>query len=62
MPMLRALMSARNIAENLPATAEANVGRRILCILAMLHGAGSQLEKFKHALVRWLAQHILNSR
>lgn len=57
MPMLRALMSARNIAENLLATAE--IERRltdILHISELLQEAGSQLES-EHALVRWLAQH-----
>lgn len=59
MPMLRALMSARNIAENLLATAGGE--RRltdILHISELLQEAGSQLES-EHALVRWLAQHIL---
>ena len=59
MPMLRALMSARNIAENLLATAGGE--RRltdILHISELLQEAGSQLES-EHALVRWLSQHIL---
>ena len=59
MPMLRALMSARQIAENLLATAGGE--RRltdILHISELLQEAGSQLES-EHALVRWLSQHIL---
>ena len=59
MPMLRALMSARNIAENLLATAGGE--RRltdILHISELLQQAGTQLES-EHALVRWLSQHIL---
>ncbi|KYE76721.1 hypothetical protein AF384_24710, partial [Salmonella enterica subsp. enterica serovar Typhimurium] len=59
MPMLRALMSARYIAVNLLATAGGD--RRltdILHICDLLQEAGSQLE-IEHALVRWLAQHIL---
>lgn len=59
MPMLRALMSQRNIAENLLATAGGE--RRltdILHISELLQEAGSQLES-EHALVRWLSQHIL---
>ncbi len=59
MPMLRALMSARNIAENLLATAGGE--RRltdILDISELLQEAGTQLES-EHALVRWLSQHIL---
>ncbi|MFR0482384.1 3'-5' exonuclease, partial [Escherichia coli] len=59
MPMLRALMSARNIAENLLATAGGE--RRltdILHISELLQEAGTQLES-EHALVRWLSQHIL---
>lgn len=59
MPMLRALMSARQIAENLLATAGGE--RRltdILHISELLQEAASQLES-EHALVRWLSQHIL---
>ncbi|HFZ8995507.1 TPA: exodeoxyribonuclease V subunit beta [Citrobacter freundii] len=59
MPMLRALMTARNIAENLLATAGGE--RRLTDILhlsELLQEAGSQLES-EHALVRWLSQHIL---
>lgn len=59
MPMLRALMSARKIAENLLATAGGE--RRltdILHISELLQEAASQLES-EHALVRWLSQHIL---
>lgn len=59
MPMLRALMSARHIAENLLATAGGE--RRltdILHISELLQEAASQLES-EHALVRWLSQHIL---
>ncbi|XVB27875.1 exodeoxyribonuclease V subunit beta [Citrobacter koseri] len=59
MPMLRALMTARHIAENLLAT---RGGERrltdILHISELLQEAGSQLES-EHALVRWLSQHIL---
>ncbi|HBR0908325.1 exodeoxyribonuclease V subunit beta [Klebsiella pneumoniae] len=58
MPMLRALMTARYIAENLLAT---RGGERrltdILHISELLQEAASQLES-EHALVRWLAQHI----
>ncbi|ENZ8491282.1 exodeoxyribonuclease V subunit beta [Klebsiella pneumoniae] len=58
MPMLRALMTARHIAENLLAT---RGGERrltdILNISELLQEAASQLES-EHALVRWLAQHI----
>ncbi len=57
MPMLRALMTARHIAENLLAT---RGGERrltdILHISELLQEAASQLES-EHAL-RWLAQHI----
>ncbi|MTH45311.1 exodeoxyribonuclease V subunit beta [Intestinirhabdus alba] len=59
MPMLRALMTARNIAENLLATAGGE--RRltdILHISELLQEAGTHLES-EHALVRWLSQHIL---
>ncbi|XHA15786.1 exodeoxyribonuclease V subunit beta [Citrobacter farmeri] len=59
MPMLRALMSTRKIAENLLATAGGE--RRltdILHISELLQEAASQLES-EHALVRWLSQHIL---
>ncbi|CAM7322451.1 exodeoxyribonuclease V subunit beta [Citrobacter cronae] len=59
MPMLRALMTNRHIAENLLATAGGE--RRltdILHISELLQEAGSQLES-EHALVRWLSQHIL---
>ncbi|HDS4604992.1 TPA: exodeoxyribonuclease V subunit beta [Citrobacter freundii] len=58
MPMLRALMAARQIAENLLATAGGE--RRltdILHISELLQEVGSQLES-EHALVRWLSQHI----
>ncbi len=58
MPMLRALMSQRNIAENLLATPGGE--RRltdILHISELLQEAGTQLES-EYALVRWLAQHI----
>ncbi|PXH35762.1 exonuclease V subunit beta [Klebsiella variicola] len=59
MPMLRALMTARHIAENLLAT---RGGERrltdILHISELLQEAASQLES-EHALVRWLAQHIV---
>ncbi len=58
MPMLRALMTARHIAENLLAT---RGGERrltdILHISELLQEAASQQES-EHALVRWLAQHI----
>ena len=58
MPMLRALMTAQHIAENLLAT---RGGERrltdILHISELLQEAASQLES-EHALVRWLAQHI----
>ncbi|MCM6668550.1 exodeoxyribonuclease V subunit beta [Klebsiella pneumoniae] len=58
MPMLRALMTARHIAENLLAT---RGGERrltdILHISELLQEVASQLES-EHALVRWLAQHI----
>ncbi|EIX9095155.1 exodeoxyribonuclease V subunit beta [Klebsiella pneumoniae] len=58
MPMLRVLMTARHIAENLLAT---RGGERrltdILHISELLQEAASQLES-EHALVRWLAQHI----
>lgn len=58
MPMLRALMTARHIAENLLAT---RGGERrltdILHISELLQEAASQLES-EHALVRWLAQNI----
>ncbi|HBV7999010.1 TPA: exodeoxyribonuclease V subunit beta [Klebsiella pneumoniae] len=58
MPMLRALMTARHIAENLLAT---RGGERrltdILHISELLQEAATQLES-EHALVRWLAQHI----
>ncbi|HHN8542787.1 exodeoxyribonuclease V subunit beta [Citrobacter cronae] len=59
MPMLRALMTNRQIAENLLATAGGE--RRltdILHISELLQEAGSQLES-EHALVRWLSQHML---
>lgn len=58
MPMLRALMTARRIAENLLATTGGE--RRltdILHISELLQEAANQLES-EHALVRWLAQHI----
>lgn len=58
MPMLRTLMSQRNIAENLLATPGGE--RRltdILHISELLQEAGTQLES-EYALVRWLAQHI----
>lgn len=58
MPMLRALMTARHIAENLLATRGGE--RRLIDILhisELLQEAASQLES-EHALVRWLAQHI----
>lgn len=59
MPMLRTLMSARHIAENLLATPGGE--RRltdILHISELLQEAASQLES-EYALVRWLSQHIL---
>lgn len=56
--MLRALMGARHIAENLLAT---HGGERrltdILHISELLQEAANQLES-EHALVRWLTQHI----
>nr|WP_318383850.1 exodeoxyribonuclease V subunit beta [uncultured Enterobacter sp.] len=58
MPMLRALMNARHIAENLLATPGGE--RRLTDILhlsELLQEAGAQAES-EHALVRWLAQHI----
>ncbi|MDU4001729.1 exodeoxyribonuclease V subunit beta [Pluralibacter gergoviae] len=58
MTMLRALMSARNIAENLLATRGGE--RRLTDILhlsELLQEAAGQLES-EHALVRWLAQQI----
>lgn len=58
MPMLRALMKHRNIAENLLATSGGE--RRltdILHISELLQEAGAHAES-EHALVRWLAQHI----
>lgn len=58
MPMLRALMNARQIAENLLATSGGE--RRltdILHISELLQEAGAQAES-EHALVRWLAQRI----
>ncbi|AUU92616.1 exodeoxyribonuclease V subunit beta [Enterobacteriaceae bacterium ENNIH3] len=58
MPMLRALMSARHVAENLLATPGGE--RRLTDILhlsELLQEAGTQVES-EHALVRWLAQHI----
>lgn len=58
MPMLRALMSTRHIAENLLATPGGE--RRLTDILhlsELLQEAGTQVES-EHALVRWLAQHI----
>jgi len=58
MPMLRALMSARSIAENLLAT---HGGERrltdILHLSELLQEAATQLES-EHALVRWLNQQI----
>ena len=57
MPMLRALMTARRIAENLLATSGGE--RRltdILHISELLQEAANQLES-EHALVRWLAHH-----
>ncbi len=58
MPMLHALMSARQIAENLLATAGGE--RRLTDILhlgELLQEAGTKVES-EYALVRWLAQHI----
>ncbi|MEO3741358.1 exodeoxyribonuclease V subunit beta [Kosakonia sp. WA-90] len=58
MPMLRTLMSARHIAENLLATPGGE--RRLTDILHMselLQEAGTQLES-EHALTRWLTQRI----
>jgi len=58
MPMLRALMATRGIAENLLATAGGE--RRltdILHISELLQEAAAGLES-EHALVRWLSQHI----
>ena len=58
MTMLRALMSARSIAENLLATRGGE--RRLTDILhlsELLQEAAGQLES-EHALVRWLAQQI----
>ena len=58
MPMLRALMNARHVAENLLATPGGE--RRLTDILhlsELLQEAGTQVES-EHALVRWLAQHI----
>lgn len=58
MPMLRALIKARNVAENLLATP---AGERrltdILHISELLQEASVDLES-EHALVRWLGQHI----
>lgn len=58
MPMLRALMSARSIAENLLAT---HGGERrltdILHLSELLQEAATQLES-EHALVRWLNQQV----
>ncbi|WP_312628521.1 exodeoxyribonuclease V subunit beta [Scandinavium sp.] len=58
MAMLRALMAARNIAENLLAT---HGGERrltdILHLSELLQEAAGQLES-EHALMRWLAQQI----
>lgn len=58
MPMLRALMRARNIAEDLLATP---AGERrltdILHISELLQEASLDLES-EHALIRWLGQHI----
>ncbi len=58
MPMLRALMSARSMAENLLAT---HGGERrltdILHLSELLQEAATQLES-EHALVRWLNQQI----
>lgn len=58
MTMLRALMNARQVAENLLATPGGE--RRltdILHISELLQAAGTQLES-EYALTRWLAQHI----
>ncbi len=58
MPMLRTLMSARHVAENLLATPGGE--RRltdILHISELLQEAGTQLES-EHALTRWLTQRI----
>ncbi|WP_312691726.1 exodeoxyribonuclease V subunit beta [Kosakonia sp.] len=58
MPMLRTLMGARRVAENLLATPGGE--RRltdILHISELLQEAGTQLES-EYALTRWLAQHI----
>lgn len=58
MAMLRTLMSARNVAENLLATPGGE--RRLTDILhvsELLQEAGTQLES-EHALTRWLTQHI----
>ena len=58
MPMLRALMTTRHIAENLLATAGGE--RRltdILHISELLQEAAASLES-EHALVRWLSQRI----
>lgn len=58
MPMLRALMAARRVAENLLATAGGE--RRltdILHISELLQEASVSLES-EHALLRWLSQHI----
>ncbi|HKS34306.1 MAG TPA: exodeoxyribonuclease V subunit beta, partial [Enterobacteriaceae bacterium] len=58
MPMLRALMATRRIAENLLATPGGE--RRltdILHISELLQEAAAGLES-EHALVRWLSQHI----
>ncbi|NWC61739.1 exodeoxyribonuclease V subunit beta [Cedecea sp. P7760] len=58
MPMLRALIGARNIAENLLATPGGE--RRltdILHISELLQEASAEMES-EHALVRWLAQRI----
>lgn len=58
MAMLRTLMSARHVAENLLATSGGE--RRltdILHISELLQEAGTQLES-EHALTRWLTQHI----
>jgi len=58
MPMLRALMNARNLAENLLAT---HGGERrltdILHLSELLQEAATQLES-EHALVRWLNQQV----
>ena len=58
MPMLRALMSARHVAENLLATPGGERRQTdILHLSELLQEAGTQVES-EHALVRWLAQHI----